>query len=58
MCIFLNIMLVGNISNKHIEHIAIPWQMRKMTVIIYPADCTVAADNAVFHVIQIIVFRV
>ena len=45
---------LGGITDKNIENIADGLAVHEMAVILDPADLTVPADDAVFHIVQII----
>lgn len=49
----LSQILLGNIADEYIKHIAVTGKLRKMTVVVNPMDTAVPARDAVLNVITI-----
>ncbi len=45
--------LLGDVADKYVEHVAVSRELGKVTVVIDPSDTAVLADDAVFYMIAV-----
>ena len=53
VALLLRQILFRNIADKDVENVAVSRKLRKMTVVIYPADTAVLTDDTVFYMIAV-----